>query len=54
LPFVLTFMLILINRQRLMGEYRNGPWGNIIAGSTSVIMVLLTVVLVRNYITAGP
>jgi Mn2+/Fe2+ NRAMP family transporter len=51
LPFVLTFMLILVNRERLMGEYRNGSWGNVIAGATSVIMVLLTVVLVWNYVT---
>ena len=44
LPFVLTFMLMLVNRPRLMGEYRNGPWGNFIAGGTSVVMVVLTVV----------
>jgi len=48
LPFVLGFMLILINRERLMGEYRNGPWGNFIAGATSVIMVLLTIALIYN------
>jgi Mn2+/Fe2+ NRAMP family transporter len=51
LPFVLVFMLILINRERLMGEYRNGPWGNFIAGATSVIMVLLTIALIYNSIT---
>ncbi|HVV45676.1 MAG TPA: Nramp family divalent metal transporter [Bryobacteraceae bacterium] len=51
LPFVLAFMLILINRERLMGEYRNGPWGNFIAGATSVIMVLLTIALVYNSVT---
>src|ERR1700722_12842618 len=50
LPFVLGFMLILINRERLMGEYRNGPWGNAIAGATSVIMVLLTIALIYNSI----
>ncbi len=50
LPFVLGFMLILINRERLMGEYRNGPWGNFIAGATSVIMVLLTIALIYNSI----
>jgi NRAMP (natural resistance-associated macrophage protein)-like metal ion transporter len=50
LPFVLVFMLILINRERLMGEYKNGFWGNLIAGSTSVIMVLLTVALIYNSI----
>ena len=46
LPFVLVFMLKLVNRERLMGEYRNGFWGNAIAGGTSVIMVLLTIVMV--------
>jgi len=51
LPFVLGFMLILINRERLMGEYRNGPWGNSIAIATSVIMVLLTIALIYNSVT---
>jgi Mn2+/Fe2+ NRAMP family transporter len=51
LPFVLVFMLILINRERLMGEYRNGPWGNAIAGATSVIMVVLTIMLIYNSVT---
>src|SRR5690349_14131840 len=32
LPFVLTFMLLLVNRPRLMGEYRNRPWANLVAG----------------------
>ena len=50
LPFVLGFMLILINRERLMGEYKNGPWGNSIAIATSVIMVLLTIALIYNSI----
>ena len=50
LPFVLIFMLKLINRERLMGEFRNGFWGNLIAGSTSVIMVLLTIALIYNSI----
>src|ERR1700733_1634136 len=51
LPFVLGFMLILVNREHLMGEYRNGPWGNAIAGATSVIMVLLTIALIYNSVT---
>jgi NRAMP (natural resistance-associated macrophage protein)-like metal ion transporter len=51
LPFVLGFMLILINREHLMGEYRNGPWGNSIAIATSVIMVMLTIALIYNSIT---
>src|SRR6185369_13531469 len=30
LPFVLIFMLLLINRPALMGEDRNRPWANVI------------------------
>ncbi len=48
LPFVLVFMLKLVNRERLMGEYRNGPWGNSIAWATSIIMIGLTVVMIWN------
>jgi Mn2+/Fe2+ NRAMP family transporter len=51
LPFVLVFMLILINRERLMGEYKNGPWGNSIAIATSVIMVLLAIAVIYTSIT---
>ena len=51
LPFVLVFMLKLVNRERIMGEYRNGFWGNLIAGGTSVVMVGLTGMLIWNSIT---
>jgi Mn2+/Fe2+ NRAMP family transporter len=53
LPFVLVFMLKLVNRERLMGEYRNGFWGNAIAGGTSVIMVGLTIVMIWNLATGA-
>jgi Mn2+/Fe2+ NRAMP family transporter len=53
LPFVLVFMLILVNRDHLMGEYKNGPWGNTIAIGTSVIMVLLTIALIYNSVTGA-
>jgi Mn2+/Fe2+ NRAMP family transporter len=46
LPFVLFFMLRLVNSESLMGEYRNGFWGNFIAGTTSVVMVVLTAVMI--------
>ncbi|HEY4744228.1 MAG TPA: divalent metal cation transporter, partial [Desulfuromonadaceae bacterium] len=45
LPFVLIFMLYLINDRNLMGRYTNGPTFNIIAWLTVVIMVVLTVVM---------
>ena len=53
LPFVLTFMLMLVNRERLMGEYRNGFWGNLIAGGTSVIMIVLTIVMIWTQVHGG-
>jgi Mn2+/Fe2+ NRAMP family transporter len=29
-----------------MGDYRNGFWGNAVAGTTSILMVALTVVMI--------
>ncbi len=46
LPFVLTFMLILINRKDVMGEYCNSRLGNIIAWGTSGVMIVLTLLMV--------
>ncbi len=46
LPFILIFMLLLINKEKLMGAYRNGPIFNGIAWLTTVIMIVLTVWLV--------
>jgi NRAMP (natural resistance-associated macrophage protein)-like metal ion transporter len=48
LPFVLVFMLKLVNRQRLMGDMRNGRWANAIAWSTSIVMILLTAIMVGD------
>ncbi|MFZ0685335.1 MAG: Nramp family divalent metal transporter [Terriglobales bacterium] len=46
LPFVLIFMLLLINKKDLMGEFVNKRTFNFIAWSTTVIMVILTALLV--------
>jgi NRAMP (natural resistance-associated macrophage protein)-like metal ion transporter len=43
LPFVLIFMLLLINKSDLMGPYINGTWFNIVAWGTAVIMIGLTI-----------
>ena len=45
LPFVLIFMLLLINDKRLMGKYKNSGFFNIIAWTTVVIMIALTLAL---------
>lgn len=46
LPFVLIFMLLLINNKDIMGEFTNSKVFDIIAWSTVVIMVVLTLTLV--------
>ena len=51
LPFVLVFMLILINRRDLMGSMRNRRAGNVIAGSLTVVMIVLTLLLLWQTIT---
>jgi Mn2+/Fe2+ NRAMP family transporter len=43
LPFVLIFMLLLINKRELMGEYVNTHLFNVVAWVTTVIMIGLTI-----------
>jgi NRAMP (natural resistance-associated macrophage protein)-like metal ion transporter len=50
LPVVLIFMLRLINRYELMGEYTNSRWFNIIAWLTAIIVISLSLVLMWNSI----
>src|SRR3989338_2045968 len=45
LPFILIFMLLLINKNDLMGEYKNGRVFNIISWITAVILIGLTITL---------
>jgi Mn2+/Fe2+ NRAMP family transporter len=52
LPFVLVYMLLLVNRPRLMGAFKNKPWQNLIAWGTAVIMIVLTAALIYNSVTA--
>ncbi|HZR27317.1 MAG TPA: Nramp family divalent metal transporter [Terriglobales bacterium] len=52
LPFVLIYMLLLVNKRELMGEYKNSTFANVIAWSTGVVMILLTIGLVWNTITS--
>jgi NRAMP (natural resistance-associated macrophage protein)-like metal ion transporter len=44
LPFVLIFILLLINRKDLMGELTNGPVFNFLAWTISLAMILVTLV----------
>jgi Mn2+/Fe2+ NRAMP family transporter len=45
LPFVLIFMLLLINKKDLMGEYVNSRLFNVVAWSTTVLVIALTLIL---------
>ena len=43
LPFVLIFMLLLVNKKELMGEYVNSRLFNVVAWATTAVMIGLTV-----------
>jgi NRAMP (natural resistance-associated macrophage protein)-like metal ion transporter len=45
LPFVLVFVILLINDKELMGSYTNSRWYNIVSWFTVVVMVVLTIAL---------
>jgi Mn2+/Fe2+ NRAMP family transporter len=51
LPFVLVFMLILINKKELMGEYVNTRLFNAVAWVTTILVAALSLALVAGYIT---
>jgi len=53
LPVIMIFMLKLINKHELMGEYTNPPWFNWIAWATAGIVITLSLVLVWNQLTGG-
>jgi len=46
LPIVLIFVLLLVNRRSLMGEYVNGRIFNVVAWVISIAMIILTLALV--------
>jgi Mn2+/Fe2+ NRAMP family transporter len=45
LPVVVIFILLLVNRRELMGEYVNTMTFNVVAWATAVAMIILTLVL---------
>ena len=50
LPFVLIFILLLVNKKRLMGPYVNGPFSNGIAWGAVVILVFLSGALIVDVV----
>jgi Mn2+/Fe2+ NRAMP family transporter len=53
LPFVLIFMLLLINKRELMGEYINSRLFNVVAWATAAIMIALTAALLYWTVEGG-
>jgi len=46
LPFVLVFVLMLINERELMGDYTNSRWYNVVSWVTITLLVVLTIAMV--------
>ena len=46
LPVILVLMLLIINDKRIMGEYVNSRWYNVIAWLITVIITILVIILV--------
>lgn len=53
LPFVLIFMLLLVNDKRLMGRHTNSPPFNLIAWLTVITMIILTILMTIDLIFPG-
>jgi Mn2+/Fe2+ NRAMP family transporter len=53
LPFVLVFMLLLVNRAGIMGEFTNGRAYNLVAWATVVLLGALTVLMVVTSLLPG-
>jgi Mn2+/Fe2+ NRAMP family transporter len=51
LPFVLMFMLVLVNRKEVMGNYRNSRFANVIAWGTSGTVMVLTAAMIWTTVT---
>jgi NRAMP (natural resistance-associated macrophage protein)-like metal ion transporter len=50
LPVVIILMLMLINRQDLMGEHKNSRLWNVIAWATSIIVIAMTLIMLWGMI----
>ena len=45
LPLVIVFMLLLINRKDLMGDFVNSRWFNAVAWLTAAVVIVLSLVM---------
>ena len=46
LPIILIFMLLLVNNKKIMGDYTNSLWLNVVTWLTIITIVVLTIILV--------
>ncbi len=53
LPFLMIFMILIINDRRIMGRHVNGRWFNLIAWATVITVVALTVALLVLQVGKG-
>jgi len=53
LPLILVFMLLLVNRASLMGEFTNGRGYDLVAWGTVLLLTVLTVMLVATSFWPG-
>jgi NRAMP (natural resistance-associated macrophage protein)-like metal ion transporter len=54
LPFVLIFMILLINKRDLMGEWANPPWFNLVSWIAVVLIIGLTLAYVGIQVRGMP
>ncbi len=53
LPFILVFMVLLINNKAIMGEFTNGPAYNTVVWATTILLVVLTAIMVVTSFLPG-
>ena len=54
LSVILVYLIIRVNDRKIMGAYVNGPIGNLIAGATVALLLVLTAILVLSSIPGSP
>jgi len=54
LSVILVYLIVLVNDRKIMGSYVNGLVGNLIAGATVALLLVLTAVLVLSSVPGSP
>ena len=53
LPVILILMLRLVNTKRLMGDYTNSKIANVIAWTTTIVLISLSLILLITSLLPG-